>query len=88
MGPAESQVQDVHSQGVGLVRRHGVQDSQLAWGMELDPWSLLSLKRSPCPLGLLHVPTNVGDCAVFFSTTNFSSTSYTMYTCCKQLFAR
>lgn len=25
---------------------------------------------------------------MFFSTTNFSSTSYTMYTCCKQLFAR
>ncbi|KAF4804539.1 Sodium/nucleoside cotransporter 2 [Turdus rufiventris] len=40
-----------------------------------------------CLAGLFHVPTNVGDCAVFFSTTNFSSTSYTMYTCCKQLFA-
>uniref|UniRef100_A0A8C3VDI0 Sodium/nucleoside cotransporter n=1 Tax=Catharus ustulatus TaxID=91951 RepID=A0A8C3VDI0_CATUS len=40
-----------------------------------------------CLAGLLHVPTNVGDCAEFFSTANFSSTSYTMYTCCKQLFA-
>ncbi|NWV63528.1 S28A1 protein, partial [Malurus elegans] len=40
-----------------------------------------------CLAGLLHVPTEVGDCATFFSTTNFSSTSYTMYTCCKQLFA-
>uniref|UniRef100_A0A8C3VIA1 Sodium/nucleoside cotransporter n=1 Tax=Catharus ustulatus TaxID=91951 RepID=A0A8C3VIA1_CATUS len=39
-----------------------------------------------CLAGLLHVPTNVGDCAEFFSTANFSSTSYTMYTCCKQLF--
>uniref|UniRef100_A0A8C5NRC5 Sodium/nucleoside cotransporter n=1 Tax=Junco hyemalis TaxID=40217 RepID=A0A8C5NRC5_JUNHY len=35
------------------------------------------------------LPTGkVGDCATFFSTANFSSTSYTMYTCCKQLFAR
>ncbi|XP_041878746.1 sodium/nucleoside cotransporter 1 isoform X2 [Corvus kubaryi] len=40
-----------------------------------------------CLAGLLHVPTEVGDCAMFFSTTNFSSTSYTMYTCCKQLSA-
>ncbi|XP_063025367.1 sodium/nucleoside cotransporter 1-like [Melospiza melodia melodia] len=40
-----------------------------------------------CLAGLLHVPTEVGDCAVFFGNTNFSSTSYTMYTCCKQLFA-
>ncbi|NXS25617.1 S28A1 protein, partial [Mystacornis crossleyi] len=40
-----------------------------------------------CLAGLFHVPTEVGDCAAFFSTTNFSSTSYTMYTCCKQLFA-
>ncbi|NXD28309.1 S28A1 protein, partial [Spelaeornis formosus] len=39
-----------------------------------------------CLAGLLHVPTKV-DCTVFFSTTNFSSTSYNMYTCCKQLFA-
>lgn len=55
---------------------------------DLDPWSLLSSSRRPCPPGLLHVPTEVGDCATFFSTTNFSLTSYTMYTCCKQLFAR
>uniref|UniRef100_A0A8C9NUM9 Solute carrier family 28 member 2 n=1 Tax=Serinus canaria TaxID=9135 RepID=A0A8C9NUM9_SERCA len=41
-----------------------------------------------CLAGLLYVPTEVGDCAMFFSTTNFNSTSYTMYTCCKQLFAR
>ncbi|NXH15746.1 S28A1 protein, partial [Bucco capensis] len=40
-----------------------------------------------CLAGLLHVPTEVGDCVTFFSTANFSSTSYTMYTCCKQLFA-
>ncbi|NXP21427.1 S28A1 protein, partial [Scytalopus superciliaris] len=40
-----------------------------------------------CLAGLLFVPTEVGDCAAFFSTTNFSTTSYTMYTCCKQLFA-
>ncbi|KAM6196117.1 sodium/nucleoside cotransporter 1-like [Sarcoramphus papa] len=40
-----------------------------------------------CLAGLLHVPTDVGDCVTFLSTANFSSTSYTMYTCCKQLFA-
>ncbi|NWV09432.1 S28A1 protein, partial [Ptilonorhynchus violaceus] len=40
-----------------------------------------------CLAGLLHVPAEVGDCTMFFSTANFSSTSYTMYTCCKQLFA-
>ncbi|NXG07617.1 S28A1 protein, partial [Sakesphorus luctuosus] len=39
-----------------------------------------------CLAGLLHVPTEVGDCVAFFNTANFSSTSYTMYTCCKQLF--
>ncbi|XP_065544857.1 sodium/nucleoside cotransporter 1 isoform X2 [Lathamus discolor] len=40
-----------------------------------------------CLAGLLHVPTEVGDCVTFLSTANFSSTSYAMYTCCKQLFA-
>uniref|UniRef100_A0A8D0EI44 Sodium/nucleoside cotransporter n=1 Tax=Strix occidentalis caurina TaxID=311401 RepID=A0A8D0EI44_STROC len=40
-----------------------------------------------CLAGLLHVPTEVGDCVTFLRTANFSSTSYTMYTCCKQLFA-
>ncbi|NXT01050.1 S28A1 protein, partial [Jacana jacana] len=41
-----------------------------------------------CLAGLLHVPTELGDCATFLlSNTNFSSTSYTMYMCCKQLFA-
>ncbi|NXO54090.1 S28A2 protein, partial [Aramus guarauna] len=40
-----------------------------------------------CLAGLLHVPTEVGDCVSFLSTANFSSTSYTMYTCCKQLFS-
>ncbi|KAK2536327.1 sodium/nucleoside cotransporter 1 [Columba livia] len=40
-----------------------------------------------CLAGLLHVPTEVGDCVTFLSTTNFSSTSYTTYTCCQQLFA-
>ncbi|NWU08162.1 S28A1 protein, partial [Cephalopterus ornatus] len=40
-----------------------------------------------CLAGLLYVPTDVGDCVTFFITANFSSTSYTTYTCCKQLFA-
>ncbi|XP_074773108.1 sodium/nucleoside cotransporter 2-like [Athene noctua] len=40
-----------------------------------------------CLAGLLYVPTEVGDCVTFLRTTNFSSTSYTTYTCCKQLFA-
>ncbi|XP_074955815.1 sodium/nucleoside cotransporter 1-like isoform X1 [Phalacrocorax aristotelis] len=40
-----------------------------------------------CLAGFLHVPTEVGNCVTFLSTANFSSTSYTMYTCCKQLFA-
>ncbi|XP_054692724.1 sodium/nucleoside cotransporter 2 isoform X2 [Grus americana] len=40
-----------------------------------------------CLAGLLHVPTEVGDCVSFLRPTNFSSTSYTMYMCCKQLFA-
>ncbi|NXG76854.1 S28A2 protein, partial [Baryphthengus martii] len=39
-----------------------------------------------CLAGLLHVPTEVGDCVTFFSTSNFSSTSYPMYMCCKELF--
>ncbi|XP_068814561.1 sodium/nucleoside cotransporter 2 isoform X2 [Struthio camelus] len=40
-----------------------------------------------CLAGLLYVPTEVSDCVTFLSTTNFSSTSYATYTCCKQLFA-
>ncbi|NXW90252.1 S28A1 protein, partial [Alopecoenas beccarii] len=40
-----------------------------------------------CLAGLLHVPTEVGDCVTFLSTTNFSSISYTTYMCCQQLFA-
>ncbi|NXX15787.1 S28A2 protein, partial [Podargus strigoides] len=40
-----------------------------------------------CLAGLFHVPTEVGDCVTFLSTANFSSTSYTLYVCCKQLFA-
>uniref|UniRef100_A0A8C4KNG4 Sodium/nucleoside cotransporter 2-like n=2 Tax=Dromaius novaehollandiae TaxID=8790 RepID=A0A8C4KNG4_DRONO len=40
-----------------------------------------------CLAGLLHVPTEVSDCTTFLRNTNFSSTSYAMYTCCKQLFA-
>ncbi|NXK79618.1 S28A1 protein, partial [Amazona guildingii] len=40
-----------------------------------------------CLAGLLHVPTEVSDCVTFLSSANFSSTSYDMYTCCKQLFA-
>ncbi|NXG86284.1 S28A1 protein, partial [Stercorarius parasiticus] len=39
-----------------------------------------------CLAGLLHVPTELGDCITFLSTANFSSTSYTTYMCCKQLF--
>ncbi|KFV72836.1 Sodium/nucleoside cotransporter 2, partial [Dryobates pubescens] len=40
-----------------------------------------------CLAGLLHVPTEVGDCVTFFSTANTSSPSYTLYTCCQELFA-
>ncbi|KGL73897.1 Sodium/nucleoside cotransporter 1, partial [Tinamus guttatus] len=40
-----------------------------------------------CLAGLLYLPEEVSDCVTFLSNTNFSSTSYTMYTCCKQLFA-
>ncbi|KFP84920.1 Sodium/nucleoside cotransporter 2, partial [Acanthisitta chloris] len=40
-----------------------------------------------CLAGLLYVPKEVGDCVKFFSYANFSSTSYTMYTCCNELFA-
>ncbi|XP_051484583.1 sodium/nucleoside cotransporter 1-like [Apus apus] len=40
-----------------------------------------------CLAGLLHVPTEVGDCVTILSTANFSSTSYATYTCCKELFA-
>ncbi|NXA33052.1 S28A1 protein, partial [Eudromia elegans] len=40
-----------------------------------------------CLAGLLYVPREVTDCVTFLNTTNFSSTSYPTYTCCKQLFA-
>ncbi|NWH69585.1 S28A2 protein, partial [Piaya cayana] len=40
-----------------------------------------------CLAGLLHVPTEVGHCVTFLSSTNLSSTSYTVYRCCQQLFA-
>ncbi|NXP08564.1 S28A1 protein, partial [Thinocorus orbignyianus] len=40
-----------------------------------------------CLAGLLYVPTELGDCVSFLTTTNFNSTSYTTYMCCKQLFA-
>ncbi|NWT45327.1 S28A2 protein, partial [Chroicocephalus maculipennis] len=40
-----------------------------------------------CLAGLLYVPTELGDCVTFLNTANFSSTSYTTYMCCKQLFA-
>ncbi|XP_068026376.1 sodium/nucleoside cotransporter 2-like [Melanerpes formicivorus] len=40
-----------------------------------------------CLAGLLHVPTEVGDCVTFFSTANTTSPSYTLYTCCQELFA-
>ncbi|NXL94172.1 S28A1 protein, partial [Alectura lathami] len=40
-----------------------------------------------CLAGLLYVPTEVGDCVSVLSTANFTSTSYPIYTCCKQLFA-
>ena len=45
-----------------------------------SPWS--------CPLGLLYVPTEMGNCVTILSTANFTSTNYAIYTCCKQLFAR
>uniref|UniRef100_A0A493TS96 Concentrative nucleoside transporter C-terminal domain-containing protein n=1 Tax=Anas platyrhynchos platyrhynchos TaxID=8840 RepID=A0A493TS96_ANAPP len=41
-----------------------------------------------CLAGLMYVPTEVSDCVTFFGTANFTSTSYPIYTCCKQLFAR
>ncbi|KFU95850.1 Sodium/nucleoside cotransporter 2, partial [Chaetura pelagica] len=40
-----------------------------------------------CLAGLLHVPTELGDCVTILSTANFNSTSYATYTCCKELFA-
>ncbi|NXF97739.1 S28A1 protein, partial [Eubucco bourcierii] len=40
-----------------------------------------------CLAGLLHVPTQGVNCVTFFSTANFSSPSYPLYTCCKELFA-
>ncbi|XP_065590377.1 sodium/nucleoside cotransporter 1-like isoform X3 [Cyrtonyx montezumae] len=40
-----------------------------------------------CLAGLLYVPTEVGNCVTLLSTTNFTSTNYDIYTCCKQLFA-
>ncbi|XP_012952696.1 sodium/nucleoside cotransporter 1 [Anas platyrhynchos] len=40
-----------------------------------------------CLAGLMYVPTEVSDCVTFFGTANFTSTSYPIYTCCKQLFA-
>ena len=55
---------------------------------DLHAWSLKSPSHEPLSPGLLHVPTEVGDCTTFLTTANFSSTSYIMYTCCKQLFAR
>ncbi|NWI52521.1 S28A1 protein, partial [Calyptomena viridis] len=48
---------------------------------------ILVTMLNACLAGLLYVPVEVGDCVTFFSTANFSSTSYTIYTCCKQLFA-
>uniref|UniRef100_A0A8C2SPC2 Sodium/nucleoside cotransporter n=1 Tax=Coturnix japonica TaxID=93934 RepID=A0A8C2SPC2_COTJA len=44
--------------------------------------------RRSCPLGLLYVPTEMGDCVNILSTANFTSTNYAIYTCCKQLFSR
>ncbi|OXB81928.1 UNVERIFIED_CONTAM: hypothetical protein H355_004011 [Colinus virginianus] len=40
-----------------------------------------------CLAGLLYVPTEVGNCVTLLSTTNFTSTNYGIYMCCKQLFA-
>ncbi|NXI68598.1 S28A1 protein, partial [Anseranas semipalmata] len=40
-----------------------------------------------CLAGLFYVPKEVSDCVTFLSTANFTSTSYPIYTCCKQLFA-
>ncbi|XP_040426279.1 sodium/nucleoside cotransporter 1-like isoform X1 [Cygnus olor] len=40
-----------------------------------------------CLAGLMYVPKEVSDCVTFLSTANFTSTSYPIYTCCKQLFA-
>lgn len=40
-----------------------------------------------CLAGLMYMPKEVSDCVTFLSTANFTSTSYPIYTCCKQLFA-
>ncbi|XP_035191949.1 sodium/nucleoside cotransporter 1 [Oxyura jamaicensis] len=40
-----------------------------------------------CLAGLMYTPKEVSDCVTFLSTANFTSTSYPIYTCCKQLFA-
>ncbi|XP_048812066.1 sodium/nucleoside cotransporter 1-like isoform X2 [Lagopus muta] len=40
-----------------------------------------------CLAGLLYVPTEVGNCVTILINANFTSTNYTIYTCCKQLFA-
>lgn len=75
--------------GTGFASGIGAQDLQACsrYGIHMHGVSRAPTRRL-CPPGLLHVPTEVGDCVTFLSTANFNSTSYTMYTCCKQLFAR
>lgn len=55
---------------------------------DLSVWSLRDQTTRPCPAGLMYMPKEVSDCVTFLSTANFTSTSYPIYTCCKQLFAR
>lgn len=93
MGPASTVpgtgLESKCSQGMRFASSVGLQDLQACsgYGICMHGPSRAPTGR-PCPPGLLHVPTEVGDCVTFLSTANFSSTSYTMYTCCKQLFAR
>lgn len=78
-----------HSWGRGFASGAGAQDLHAQSGCGI---CMHGLARAPtrrlCAPGLLYVPTELGDCVTFLSTANFSSTSYTTYMCCKQLFAR
>lgn len=41
------------------------------------------------PPGILYVPRGeVENCVTFLSTVDFNSTSYNIYVCCRQLFAK
>lgn len=67
---------------------HGAGCASLVRVWDLSVWSLRDQTTRPCPAGLMYMPKEVSDCVTFLSTANFTSTSYPIYTCCKQLFAR